>query len=221
MYAGGISKAAATQLLRQRLGVAERAVSGAIPGPLAPNVRAALESFAYNVGPSAFSTSTLVKLFNAGQRAAAADKLLLRWVHTGGKVSQGLLNRRNAERNLMLYGNPDEPPDPGARPGGPADPSGSRHTFGVGPGCSPLRGPGPGPRMRQTACDLGCGRAHAEDPTRRGPTSSTSGARSGKRGRAQSRDREEGAAERRGAPFLVFRDSAGRQRLHFSMVRRP
>lgn len=128
MYAGGISKAAATQLLRQRLGVAERAVSGAIPGPLAPNVRAALESFAYNVGPSAFSTSTLVKLFNAGQRAAAADELL-RWVHTGGKVSQGLLNRRNAERNLMLYGNPDGPPHPGARPGGPTDPSGSRHTL--------------------------------------------------------------------------------------------
>ena len=103
-------------------------MSEAIPGPLAPNVRAALESFAYNVGPSAFSTSMLVKLFNAGQRAAAADELL-RWVHTGGKVSQGLLNRRNAERNLMLYGNPDGPPHPGARPGGPADPSGSRHTF--------------------------------------------------------------------------------------------
>jgi GH24 family phage-related lysozyme (muramidase) len=104
-YAAGISKAAATKLLLQRLTAADQAVLSAVHTRLTPAERAALDSFAYNVGNSAFANSNLVKLLNQGQTAAAADELL-RWVHTNGKVSPGLVNRRQAERRLFLNGTP-------------------------------------------------------------------------------------------------------------------
>lgn len=61
----------------------------------------ALVSFAYNVGSSALSTSTLLKKLNAGDIKGAADEFL-RWNKSGGKVMPGLTNRRKAEREVFL-----------------------------------------------------------------------------------------------------------------------
>lgn len=61
----------------------------------------ALVSFAYNVGPRALSTSTLLKKLNAGDIKGAADEFL-RWNKAGGKVMPGLTNRRKAERDVFL-----------------------------------------------------------------------------------------------------------------------
>lgn len=61
----------------------------------------AMVSLAYNIGVSAFSKSTLVKKFNAGDLHGAADEFL-RWKLAGGRILAGLLRRRRTERALFL-----------------------------------------------------------------------------------------------------------------------
>jgi lysozyme len=53
-------------------------------------------SLAYNIGPTAFCNSTLVRLLNQGQYEEAC-KQILRWDRAGGRVVPGLTNRRQAE----------------------------------------------------------------------------------------------------------------------------
>jgi lysozyme len=65
--------------------------------------RAALISFTYNVGSSAFCKSTLVRKLNAGDTRGACNELL-RWTKAGGRELRGLVNRRKAERDLCLKG---------------------------------------------------------------------------------------------------------------------
>jgi lysozyme len=66
-----------------------------------------LTSFAYNVGINAFKNSTLLKMLNAGDnKLMVADQFMI-WNKitdkTGKKVvSNGLTNRRKAERELFL-----------------------------------------------------------------------------------------------------------------------
>lgn len=64
---------------------------------------AAFVSLAYNIGNGAFCGSTLVRLANAGDMRAACDQIL-RWNRAGGKVVQGLVNRRQAEHAMCLDG---------------------------------------------------------------------------------------------------------------------
>jgi len=61
--------------------------------------KAAFVSFAYNVGAGAFCGSTLVKLANSGDMAAACAQLS-RWTFAGGKQLKGLVNRRADERRI-------------------------------------------------------------------------------------------------------------------------
>lgn len=65
------------------------------------NEKAALVSFAYNLGEDALRRSTLLRLHNDGNTAGAADQFL-RWNRAGGKVMRGLTRRREAERALYL-----------------------------------------------------------------------------------------------------------------------
>ena len=67
------------------------------------NQLAALVSFAYNVGTMNLRTSTLLKLFNAGDFAGAAEQFP-RWNKAAGKVLPGLIARRAVERELFLKG---------------------------------------------------------------------------------------------------------------------
>jgi lysozyme len=64
---------------------------------------AAATSLAYNIGTGAYCTSSVDRLFDAGKPRAACDAFLL-WNRAGGKVVQGLANRRAAERSLCLKG---------------------------------------------------------------------------------------------------------------------
>lgn len=68
--------------------------------------RIALISAGYNLGPGIIDT--LAPIINGHHIKAAADKLL-EYDHAGGVVVQGLLNRRRAERWLMLH---DRLPNP-------------------------------------------------------------------------------------------------------------
>ena len=61
----------------------------------------ALVSFAYNVGVSNMSRSSVVKYLNAGQVVKAAGAFLL-WNKAAGRVMPGLTRRRAAERDLFL-----------------------------------------------------------------------------------------------------------------------
>lgn len=66
-----------------------------------PDRRAALASFAYNVGVEAVERSTLWRKVcgNAADESIAAE--FRRWKYAGGKVQPGLVRRR--EKELKLY----------------------------------------------------------------------------------------------------------------------
>ncbi len=68
-----------------------------IKRPLTDGQKAALLSFAFNVGNNAFCGSTLVRKANAGDMAGACAELS-RWTLAGGKELPGLVRRRAAER---------------------------------------------------------------------------------------------------------------------------
>ena len=61
----------------------------------------ALVSFAYNVGTGNFSSSTLLKKVNKNPDDLTIKAEFLRWNKAGGKVINGLTNRRNEE--AILY----------------------------------------------------------------------------------------------------------------------
>ncbi len=67
------------------------------------NQLGAMASLAYNVGLKNFKSSTLLKLFNAGDIAGAAAQFP-RWNRAAGKVMKGLTRRREAERAVFLKG---------------------------------------------------------------------------------------------------------------------
>lgn len=66
---------------------------------LSYNQKSALVSFAYNVGVG--GATPVLKLVKAGRIQEAAQEMK-RYVHAGGKVLQGLVNRRNEEAKLLL-----------------------------------------------------------------------------------------------------------------------
>jgi lysozyme len=68
--------------------------------PLTDQQYSALSSFAYNVGPTNFSSSTLVKRLNAGDYEGAASEFK-KWNKAGGKELEGLSRRRAAEEALF------------------------------------------------------------------------------------------------------------------------
>jgi GH24 family phage-related lysozyme (muramidase) len=68
--------------------------------PLNDQQYSALSSFAYNVGPTNFSSSTLVKKLNAGDYEGAASEFK-KWNKAGGKELEGLSRRRAAEAALF------------------------------------------------------------------------------------------------------------------------
>lgn len=71
----------------------------------------AMLSLAYNIGPGAFLKSTCLKRFNAGDIDGAAQALT--WFNkAGGKVLNGLVRRRSAERELFLSDDVSETPTP-------------------------------------------------------------------------------------------------------------
>jgi lysozyme len=63
--------------------------------------QAALISFIFNLGAGAFQSSSLRQKLNRGEYALASDEFL-RWVHAGGKRVNGLVRRRQAERELFM-----------------------------------------------------------------------------------------------------------------------
>jgi lysozyme len=63
----------------------------------------ALVSFVFNVGPTNFNSSTLLRKLNAGD-CYGAGREFARWVYAKGKKLKGLVTRRAAERQMFETG---------------------------------------------------------------------------------------------------------------------
>ncbi|WP_341669064.1 lysozyme [Alcaligenes sp. SDU_A2] len=97
-----ITQAEADERLKRRL--AREFVPGVLNVLTRPANQAQLDAMmdlAYNIGVSAFQGSTLLRLFNAGDQAGAAEQFP-RWNKSGGKVLLGLRRRRAADRARFL-----------------------------------------------------------------------------------------------------------------------
>ena len=96
-----ITKAQAEALLQQDLDAAAAVVRKLVKVPLNNNQFSVLVSFTFNTGAGAFQRSTLLKLVNQQDFTGAAAELT-KWVHSNrGRRLQGLVLRRQAERELF------------------------------------------------------------------------------------------------------------------------
>jgi lysozyme len=91
--------AQALERFRQHLAEFEREVNRAVTAPTTQNQFDAMVSLVYNIGAGAFRGSTLLRLHN-GRNYAAAEREFARWNRAGGKVLAGLTRRRAAEAAL-------------------------------------------------------------------------------------------------------------------------
>jgi lysozyme len=81
----------------------EGAIKQCVTVPLHQHEYDAYLSLAYNIGPTAFCRSTLVRLLNEGKYTMACEQIL-RWDKAGGKVVRGLTLRREAEYRQCMGG---------------------------------------------------------------------------------------------------------------------
>lgn len=85
----------------------ERCVNSAVTETMAQNEFDAFVSLAFNIGCGNFRSSTIPKRFNQGDIKGAASAWTdpeFIWNKSGGKINNGLTNRRKAERILFLGG---------------------------------------------------------------------------------------------------------------------
>ena len=73
----------------------------ALAGPIPQCQFDALVVLAFNIGPTALRTSTLLRKLLAGDVGGAAEEFS-KWNHAGGKVLPGLTQRREVERQVFL-----------------------------------------------------------------------------------------------------------------------
>jgi len=92
----------AEALLAADLAKAARAVLRLIAVSLSDGQYGALIDFAYNVGAGNLEISTLRRVINRGDFAAAPEQLM-RWVHAGAVKLPGLVRRRAAEVDLWKF----------------------------------------------------------------------------------------------------------------------
>lgn len=97
-----ITKQRAEQLLKNTADKFSEKVAVLITKPITQNQFNALVSFAFNVGVSALKISTLLKLVNNNPNDENIAKEFLRWNKAGGRVVQGLTNRRIKESALYF-----------------------------------------------------------------------------------------------------------------------
>jgi len=95
--------AQAEEWLKEDLEAVEDCINSYVKVPLSQHAFDALASFTYNLGCHDLEKSTLLRLLNAGDRKAAADEFH-RWVYSGGRIVNGLVNRRQKEADVFKHG---------------------------------------------------------------------------------------------------------------------
>lgn len=96
------TQAEANAWLEQDVGKAAGAIARGVSPKLTNNQFGALASFIYNVGETAFWSSTLRRLLNEGKPAEEVAEQFLRWDKSKGVPLAGLARRRQAEKRLFL-----------------------------------------------------------------------------------------------------------------------
>jgi len=77
-------------------------VNSAIKKPITQNQFNALVSLAYNIGLGNFGKSTLLKKVNVNPNDSTIASEFMKWNKAGGKVINGLTNRRKKEVSVYL-----------------------------------------------------------------------------------------------------------------------
>lgn len=90
-------------LLQKDLVPFAQSVDRSVKVPASEYQKAALITFSYNVGVTAFERSALLRQLNTGNYRAACDGLR-QWIYAGGKKWKGLMNRREVEREVCMWG---------------------------------------------------------------------------------------------------------------------
>ncbi len=107
-FINGISEDKAIELLRADIAIAERAVKNNISVPLKQNQYDALVSLAYNIGAKNFTNSTVVKYINNPNFRSPIypnlESAWKAWNRSQGKISNGLINRRQNEWDMYNRG---------------------------------------------------------------------------------------------------------------------
>ena len=98
--ATGLTEDQALGLLAQDAANFEAAVNESVDVALNQNQFNALVSLAFNIGPTAFVNSTLVRVLNEGDYDGAAAQFAV-WRKAGGRVIRGLVLRRARECELF------------------------------------------------------------------------------------------------------------------------
>jgi lysozyme len=96
-----ITEQEAENILRRDIIKYERAVESKLTRIPNQNQFDAMVSLCYNVGPPNFNKSSVLRFFNAGQDAKAANAFLA-WNKAGGRVLAGLTRRRSVEMGLYM-----------------------------------------------------------------------------------------------------------------------
>jgi len=102
-YLQGITKEQATNMMMNEIIKNERSINRLVKVFINQNQFDALISFVYNLGAGNLQASTLLRKLNNLDFLGAADEFP-KWRKAGGRVLQGLVRRRLAERGLFLGG---------------------------------------------------------------------------------------------------------------------
>lgn len=100
-WKNGLTDRQVKKLLVSDLAWVETAINGLVSVELTQYQFDALASFVFNVGAPNFKKSTLLRKLNNGDYEAVPSELK-RWNKAGGRVSNGLVNRRELETKLWL-----------------------------------------------------------------------------------------------------------------------
>lgn len=88
--------------LRHLLREYEYAVHSSVEQSITQNQYNALTSFCYNIGTKAFQRSGMLKRVNENPNDPYIVKEFYKWVYVKGKISKGLVKRREAEIELYF-----------------------------------------------------------------------------------------------------------------------
>ena len=91
----------ALERLHRDVGNAESAIGLCVTVPLSQGEYDAFTSLAFNIGSAAFCSSTLVRKLNGGDYEGACQEIR-KWVYSGGRKVQGLVNRREDEYRMCM-----------------------------------------------------------------------------------------------------------------------
>ena len=99
-----ITAITANRWLQEEIKEYENYIDQAVTVPLAQCQYDAMVSWVYNLGNGNLTSSTLLKVLNAGNYDEVPAQMM-RWNKAGGKVLEGLTRRRQAEADMFSNGN--------------------------------------------------------------------------------------------------------------------